>query len=70
MTESSFFEEFMATTIPDARASALGPVSSGYIERLEEIAQRHGWTVDQAMRSFLKGLPLHGAKRYAIQIKD
>jgi hypothetical protein len=28
MTESSFLEEFMATTIPDARASALGPVSN------------------------------------------
>ncbi len=76
----------MATTVPDIHASALAPVSSGYIERLEELAHKHGWTIDQAMSRALdlaeivleakdkdpasKVYLYQGGKRYAVQIKE
>ncbi len=86
MAELALLEEPMATTLPEVHAPALAPVSPNSIERLEDLAQKHGWTVDQAMNRALdlteivleakdkdpysKIYLFQGGKRYAVQIKE
>ena len=40
----------MATTLPEVHSSSIAStVSPGYMERLEELAHKHGWTLDEAL---------------------
>lgn len=77
----------MATTTPDIQASSSAPlVSADYMERLEDLARKHGWTVDEAMSRALslteivlnaqdedpasKFYLYRDGKRYAVQIEE
>jgi hypothetical protein len=79
-------EDFMATTLPEVHAASSVPTVSGSsIERLEELAHKHGWTLDEAMSRALdlteivleakdkdpdsKVYLFQGGKRFAVQIK-
>jgi hypothetical protein len=87
MFDTVLLEDSMATTNPELHASASSPmVSSDYRERLEDLAKKHGWTVDEAMSRALdlteivlnakdedpasKVYLFQGGKRYAVQIED
>jgi len=44
----------MATTLPEITATASSlPVSPDSIERFGELAEKHGWSLDEAMRRAL-----------------
>ena len=70
----------MATTIAEVHGSPV--VSSHSMERLEEFAQRHGWTLDGALKRALdltetvmdapdsKVYLYKAGKRYSVQIKN
>ena len=87
MYETALLEESMATTLPDVHTSSTFPtVSADYIERLEDLARKHGWTVDEAMSRALslteivldakdedpasKFYLYRDGKRYAVQIEE
>ena len=77
----------MATTLPELHATfgaSVVPVDT--MERLEELARKHGWTVDEAMSRALslteivldaqdedpasKVYIYRSGKRYAVQIEE
>jgi hypothetical protein len=87
MYETALLEESMATTLPEVHTSSTIPtVSADYIERLEDLARKHGWTVDEAMSRALslteivldakdedpasKFYLYRDGKRYAVQIEE
>lgn len=86
MEDTTLSEDRMATTLPEINGAASLPVvSSDYIERLEDLAQKHGWSLDEAMQRALditeivldakdedpqsKVYVYRGGKRYALEIQ-
>ena len=54
MPETPLLEDRMATTLPEINAtSAVPPVSPDVIGRFEEFAQKHGWSLDEAVERAL-----------------
>ena len=80
MNEADLLEDRMATTLPEVHGSQV--VSGNSMERLEELAQRHGWTLDGALKRALdltetvmeapdsKVYLYKEGKRYSIQIRN
>ena len=75
----------MATAAPDVHLMNGSAPSPDSTEQLEAFAHRHGWTVDQAVRTALKIADIvlesneepgsktyvyRGGKRYALEIKQ
>ena len=77
----------MATTLPDINTNdTASPVSLESTERLEEMARKHGWSLDDTMRRALditaivldaknedpqsKVYVYRGGKRYALEVQD
>ncbi len=54
MRESGLLEVAMATALPDLQSSPqTSQILPERLERLQELAEEHGWTLDQAMRRAL-----------------
>ena len=53
MIETPSMEDRMATTLPGINASAVPPVSSEALGRFKELAQKHGWSLDEAVERAL-----------------
>ena len=53
MAETPLLEDSMATTLPDISGNVLPPVSTDSIERFEELAQKHGWSLNEAIERAL-----------------
>lgn len=54
MAQTLLLEDSMATTLPEITGtSTIPPVSPDAIERFEELAQKHGWSLNEAMRRAL-----------------
>ena len=80
MNKAGLLEDRMATTIAEVHGSPV--VSSNSMERLEELAQRHGWTLDGALKRALdlietvmeapdsKVYVYKNGKRYSVQIRN
>ena len=83
MFEAVLSEEFMATTLPEVQSPNAASVSPYYMEQLEDLAQKHGWTMDQTIRMALKITDIvlessdepdskvyvyRGGKRYSLEI--
>ena len=83
MYEAVLLEDPMATTTADIHNSPSAPlVSSNSMERLEELAEKHGWTLDGALKRALdltevvmespdsKVYVYRDGKRYSLQVKN
>ena len=54
MVETPLLEDGMATTLPQISGTPTGaPVSPDAIGRFEELAQKHGWSLDEAIERAL-----------------
>ena len=76
----------MATAVPDVNTSPGAALSSDYMQRVEQLAQKHGWTVDETIDRALdlteivldakdhdpdsKVYLYRDGKRYAVAIAD
>ncbi len=87
MAQKTLLEDRMATSLSDIPPALSGaPVSTDYMARLTELAEKYGWTLDETMGRALDlaevvleakdedpGSKLYlyrGGKRYAVQIED